>query len=269
MKPAFLFVHGFGCDRENWGPQIEALSATFEVITLDLPGHGRSPLPEIHNLSSLASAVVDVKEACGRPLILVGHSMGCRIVLESLRLSPSGVVGVAFLDGSAIGREHAARLLQLLADRLRTHGLRASMQANVEQMFTPESPAALREAAVVTALRLDPVFAENILMDMARWDAVEALEPLAASGMPVLAIQSTTLDANMRRRSLQVGETSPWGDLVRKSIADARIRNVAGVGHFVHLDASEVVNDELATFGQRLSIDDSSGATNALNRWGG
>ncbi len=249
MKTTFIFVHGFGCDVDSWRYQVDALSPTFAVATLDLPGHGRSPLPKVHSLASLAGAVVQAKSHCEGPVILVGHSMGCRVVLETFRQSPDGVAGIALIDGSATGREHAPRLLQLLRDRLRSQGMPALLRENVEGMFTPNSPAQLRVAAIAKAACLDPIFAENVLKDLAQWDAVEALHPLVQARLPLLGIQATTLGADMHRRPLGPGETSEWGALMRRLIPLARMRDVEGVGHFVQLEAAQLVNEELTSFG--------------------
>ncbi|WP_312858733.1 alpha/beta fold hydrolase [Rhizobium sp. G21] len=41
-----VLIHGVGMRLEAWTPQIEALSKRFEVIAVDLPGHGESrPFP--------------------------------------------------------------------------------------------------------------------------------------------------------------------------------------------------------------------------------
>lgn len=253
MKPTFLFVHGFGCDRQDWRMQVEALEPEFEVMTLDLPGHGEAPLPAIADLNALALAVVEAKSRCAAPVVLVGHSMGCRVVLETLRLSPSGVAGLVLVDGSATGREHGPRLVTLLEERLRVNGMQASLRRNVEEMFNADSPSELRESAVATALRLDPAFAEQILRGLAQWDAAEALAPLAASSLPVLAIQATALGADMRRRSLLAGETSPWGRLVKSLRPDAKMLDIAGVGHFVHLESANEVNEALVAFGHSVA----------------
>jgi pimeloyl-ACP methyl ester carboxylesterase len=42
---AVIFVHGWTCDESTWQEQIPAISRSYRVITLDLPGHGRSDAP--------------------------------------------------------------------------------------------------------------------------------------------------------------------------------------------------------------------------------
>jgi pimeloyl-ACP methyl ester carboxylesterase len=252
MKPTFLFVHGFGSDGDSWRLQVQALSPRFGTVTLDLPGHGQSPLPSVHSLESLACAVVQAKSRCDDPVILVGHSMGCRVALDAFRQSPVGVAGIALIDGSATGREHAPRLLQLLRDRLRSQGMLALLRENAEGMFTLHSPAQFRVEAIAKAVCLDTAFAENMLKDLAQWDAVEALQPIVRARIPVLGIQATTLGADMHRRSLVLGETSEWGALLRRLIPHAHMHDIEGIGHFAQLEAAQAVNEELASFCKHL-----------------
>ena len=43
--PTLVFVHGWTCDSSSWDGQVPAFSGDYRVITLDLPGHGRSDSP--------------------------------------------------------------------------------------------------------------------------------------------------------------------------------------------------------------------------------
>src|SRR4051812_10526701 len=45
-EPALVLVHGWTCERSLWAPQINAFSAKYRVIAIDLPGHGESDKPE-------------------------------------------------------------------------------------------------------------------------------------------------------------------------------------------------------------------------------
>ena len=46
-----ILVHGWTCDESTWNSQVPALSKDYRVITLDLPGHGRSGSPKDGKLS--------------------------------------------------------------------------------------------------------------------------------------------------------------------------------------------------------------------------
>ena len=74
----------------------------FRCAALDLPGHGGSG-------AALASAVNVVRQQTGtRAAILVGHSMGCRVVTEAVLQSRAGVAGVVYVDGSLLGGDPRA-----------------------------------------------------------------------------------------------------------------------------------------------------------------
>src|SRR5215475_5154359 len=46
-----ILVHGWTCDDTTWESQVPVLSKQYRVLTLDLPGHGKSPLPKDGTLS--------------------------------------------------------------------------------------------------------------------------------------------------------------------------------------------------------------------------
>ena len=41
--PAFVFVHGFGCAREDWAAQAAHFKEAHACLSVDLPGFGESP----------------------------------------------------------------------------------------------------------------------------------------------------------------------------------------------------------------------------------
>src|SRR5580693_3818866 len=41
-----ILVHGYTCDESTWTEQIPALAKEYRVVTVDLPGHGKSDSPK-------------------------------------------------------------------------------------------------------------------------------------------------------------------------------------------------------------------------------
>src|ERR687887_648608 len=115
--PALVFVHGFACSHEDWQAQIEHFQRAHEVVACDLRGHGRTPgRPHecsIEHYGGDVAALVNNLELART--VLIGHSMGCRVVLEAARLIPDKIAGLVLVDGSrnaasdAEGAEAAAR----------------------------------------------------------------------------------------------------------------------------------------------------------------
>src|SRR3990172_12732980 len=44
-RPAFVFVHGWTCDRSFFAPQAKHFARRHRVVSLDLRGHGESEAP--------------------------------------------------------------------------------------------------------------------------------------------------------------------------------------------------------------------------------
>jgi pimeloyl-ACP methyl ester carboxylesterase len=91
-----LLVHGLGSARSVWRPVLPALQSAYDVLTVDLPGHGDSPaLPAAADASpgALAGAVLGLVDALGldRPHV-AGNSLGGWVALE---LAASGRVASA------------------------------------------------------------------------------------------------------------------------------------------------------------------------------
>ncbi|KAL1492676.1 hypothetical protein ABEB36_010899 [Hypothenemus hampei] len=90
IKPLIILIHGLGSTAEIWNILMHNLSCKgFEVVALDLLGHGFSSAPNkaslyhFKNLLSQTIAVFDYfmqKDDDKRKCILIGHSYGCSLI---------------------------------------------------------------------------------------------------------------------------------------------------------------------------------------------
>ena len=85
-----LLIHGLGSDRHVWDLVMPQLTDTFDVIRVDLPGHGRSPrlaLGADASPAGLAQQVAALLDSIDLPTTHVaGSSLGGWIGLELARL---------------------------------------------------------------------------------------------------------------------------------------------------------------------------------------
>jgi pimeloyl-ACP methyl ester carboxylesterase len=243
--PALVFVHGFACTHEDWKAQLDFFRRTNETVACDLRGHGQTPgRPHecsIEHYGGDVAALVSNLEL--KRCVLIGHSMGCRVVLEAARLIPERVAGIVLVDGSrnapggksgdAEGAEAAARAT------VEKMGYAAFAETLFRQMFF--TPSAEADAIVARALKASAEFGPHLWPRVSRWDAGSMDAAFDAVRAPVLAIQSTTRDlATLRRAPLKADGTSPWIDYLRSR--GVRVEIVPGVGHFTMLEAPETVN---------------------------
>ena len=97
-----IFIHGWTCDSSSWTSQVPAFAKKYRVVTVDLPGHGKSASPKDGKLSMglFARAVEAVRaETKADRVVLVGHSMGAPVIREYARLYPQHVAGLVAVDG--------------------------------------------------------------------------------------------------------------------------------------------------------------------------
>lgn len=75
--PALVLIHGITESRRSWDPVVEALAASYEVLSVDLRGHGESDPGDAYDPISMATDVAETVAAAGlqTPLV-VGHSLG-------------------------------------------------------------------------------------------------------------------------------------------------------------------------------------------------
>jgi pimeloyl-ACP methyl ester carboxylesterase len=82
-----VLVPGVGADTGTWSPVLAGLEAQREVVRVDLPGFGRTPMPAgSYTLAAIADALeahLRAEDLVGADL--VGSSMGARLVLEMAR----------------------------------------------------------------------------------------------------------------------------------------------------------------------------------------
>src|SRR5690606_29537370 len=73
-----LFVHGAYIDQTYWDKQVEYFKDDYKVVTLDLPGHGKSGKDRKHwSIRGFADDVYTlIKKLHLKNVILIGHSMG-------------------------------------------------------------------------------------------------------------------------------------------------------------------------------------------------
>ena len=252
-EPTLIFVHGYACAMDDWDGQLDALSKSFRCIALNLPGHGGSALPGRVSIEAMAEMVNNVKEQIGSSrFVLIGHSMGCRVVTEAYRQSPSKVAGLVFVDGGKFEGELESALT-LRMNRIDRDGMDAVTVQSVDNMFLDNCDPEVRQHVARRALGMDPGFRKELILQLLRWDAGEADEALKQVAVPVLVLQSTYFGPELKLAALQPGMTAPWLDLVANLVPSAEIEIIPGVGHFTMIEAAPAVNAALVRFAAKIA----------------
>ncbi|MEZ4779947.1 MAG: alpha/beta hydrolase, partial [Flavobacteriaceae bacterium] len=146
--PALVLLHGFLESSNIWNNFIRPLSEKYTVITIDLPGHGKSDtVAEIHTMELMAEAVnsllISLKIS---EVILMGHSMGGYVALAFTELFEEKVGKLLLLNStteadSTERKENRNRAIDLI-----TKGKNPFLSMAIPHLFSETSRKTFSEA---------------------------------------------------------------------------------------------------------------------------
>lgn len=170
------------------------------------------------------------------------------MVLQASRVEQDAVAGLVLVDGSRIAEGDPAAAERAMADELTGDGRLRFMRQFFESMFVASSDPVLAKMIIHRALDFSEAAGRILLTNLAGWDAGEVESALDSIRVPLLAIQSTTLDAERERESLEPGQNSPWIDLVLARVPQATVAMLPGSGHYPQIELADEVTALIAAF---------------------
>ena len=101
-KDTIIFLHGSGLSHIVWSLAEQFFSnKNFNVLSLDLPGHGNSDGPCLDTIEKIADWIESVLVALDlKKVILIGHSQGCLEILEYAHKYKNRLKKLVFIGGS-------------------------------------------------------------------------------------------------------------------------------------------------------------------------
>ena len=235
-----VLVHGVGGGAENWDGVVAALPERFQVIRLDLSGHGRSGLITTPcTVQDLARDVTDVMDALGiRSAAIAGFSLG-GLIAQSIALdAPERITKLVLVDAVA-GRtpEEQARSAARI-EVVREKGLAFIAAGNREFWFSDDfrraHPEAV-EARVRQFMACDPASYLHAYAVFAKGDFGERLREIRKPALVMTGEFDTAATARMAR-------------LMHDCIAGSRLEILAGMRHAVLIECPQRVAGLLAEF---------------------
>ncbi|WP_336081098.1 alpha/beta fold hydrolase [Nocardia sp. SSK8] len=235
--PPLLLIHGSGATGSTWAPVVPALASAFRVITIDLPGCGRSESAATYAVPEQADRTAAVMDELGlRNLTVVGHSSGGYVatalverrpdLVGALVLVSTGPSPAALSPEPTIVKALTAPPFGPLVWAIRTGSMfRRGLAAMAAAPITvPDT--------VIADLRRTTYrgFRAILAANMDYITAATVPERLIAAGKPVLAI---------------FGDSDPRWDPAAahqyEAVPGARLRYLRGVGHLAMLEAPDTL----------------------------
>lgn len=226
-KPALVFVHGWCCDRSYWDAQLPHFAQKYKVVAIDLAGHGDSGLErKDYTMTAFSEDVVSVvKKLDLEQVILIGHSMAGKVIVETSVRMPERIIGLVAVDTF---HNVETRFNQEEINRILAPSLANFVEATdkfVRTMFLPTADSALVEKIVADMSSAPREVGLGALENYLSHDMRPALQKVRAS---VFAINS-----DMRPTEVEVNQ---------RYAPSFKAVLMSGVGHFVMIESPETFN---------------------------
>ncbi|HVV35457.1 MAG TPA: alpha/beta hydrolase [Acidimicrobiales bacterium] len=238
--PAYLFVHGWTCDRSFFKPQYDHFGANARAVAVDLRGHGKSPLAEDgdYSIAAFAGDLAALIDELGlAPAIVVGHSLGGVITCALAASYPDKVAAALMVDPAPfVWPESIRSILEATFSAVNSPDGAAARAGLVDMMFMATDDAA-RKAAIAEAMAVAPQeVAGPAIASLLDFDGPAAL---AAVQCPIASI----------------GSDGPVNDALemKRINPNVLIGQTLGAGHFNQLEVPDQVNAMLERF-VRISL---------------
>jgi 2-succinyl-6-hydroxy-2,4-cyclohexadiene-1-carboxylate synthase len=252
--PPLVLLHGFTGSAETWAPLRTQLEPAHRIVAIDLPGHGRSSVPESparYALERFADDLSRVLDALGiERTVMLGYSMGGRAALRFAHRHPERLTALVLESTSPGIADSALRASRVqadesLADAIERDGVHAFVD-RWEQLPLWDSQRSL-PVEVRAGLRAQregntPRGLANSLRGAGAGVDRSMLDQLAEIGVPTLLIVGA-LDAAYVGHGRQMEERLPR----------ARLVVVPHAGHTVHLERPELFAAEVSAFLEEMA----------------
>ncbi|MCC8195850.1 MAG: alpha/beta hydrolase [Ruminococcus sp.] len=230
-----LFLHGWGANMGLFDKLMTAVSEKYTALALDLPGFGGSEEPpepwSVDDYVKFVNAFLD--ELGVKPVCLVGHSFGGRIMIKELsgNLLPS-VSKAVFID--AAGIKPKKTLKQNLSLAAYKAGKAVLSFKPIKALF-PNALDNLRNKRGSADYKNSTPTMRATLVKVVNEDLTELLPKI---NIPSLLIWGTADTAT----PISDGET------FEKLIPNAGLVRVNGAGHYSFLQAPELTERAIRSF---------------------
>jgi len=238
-ETALVFVHGWCCDQGYWREQVDTFSQEYNVVTIDLAGHGKSGKErDDYTLQAFGMDVASVvKHLELDRIILIGHSMGGGVILAAahqLKEQTLAVIGVDTYQGFQY--ELSDSMIAQFVQPFRQDFYNTTI-GFVHSMFPPGADSILVMEIAEDMAEGPEETGISAMINNISTDPVELLEGL---DIPIYSINSRMFPIDVEAN--------------RKLYPDFEVRFIEGVGHFVQLENPQAFNRKLNSILKEINL---------------
>jgi pimeloyl-ACP methyl ester carboxylesterase len=238
--PPLLIVHGLFGSARNWGVIARRMSQARDVHAVDMRNHGLSPRETTHDYPAMAADLAEVIAATGKPMDVMGHSMGGKAAMMLALTRPELLrrLIVADIAPVAYGHDQSQHIASMR--KLDLTGLTARSEAEKRLAQTLDDPAlrafflqSLDLKATPPAWRLNLDVLEAEMPKIVGWPY-----PEGRFDGPTLFLSGANSDYVKPQ----------YRDAIRAQFPTARFAKIPGAGHWLHAEKPREFEETMQVF---------------------
>ncbi len=244
-----LLLHGFTGDVSIWRDVRLALDRSFQVIAIDILGHGQSDKPSDvapYHMETVASDIIQLLDSLSvYQTHLFGYSMGGRLALY-LAIHYPELFRSLILESASAGlateqeREERRQRDNALADKIEANGIQWFVDF-WEGLSLWDSQKSLSQDILsqqrTQRLQNDPQGLANSLRGMGT-----GVQPSLWSRLPEIALPTQLIVGEFDSKFISINQH------MVQLIPHAEMATISGAGHTVHLENLAVFIEQVLTF---------------------
>jgi pimeloyl-ACP methyl ester carboxylesterase len=219
LRSPLVLIHGASGDHLSWPPEVRRLPGC-RVITLDLPGHGKTEGPGRQSIEDYARDVAKFVDVLGfSRAVFIGHAMGGAIALTLALDYPDRVAGIGLIStGSCLPIPSL-----VIENAANQSTLPLAIKSLLEMSLGSQTPINLKE---IIFKRLTETRQSLLMGDLLACDRFNMSGRLDAIRTPVLVVCGTEDKLTPIRFSVTLSSQIPG----------AALQTVEGAGHMLILE---------------------------------
>ena len=233
-----VLVHGFLGSTDMWRPQIKFFQNHCRVLSLALPGFGKSnKIKSCQSIECMARSVLDcLKKKKIKRFNLLGHSMGGMIVQEMTRLAGDKILKLICYGTGPIGNIPGRfETIDQSREKLKINGLNDTAYRIAKTWFIEKDKAKYfylcNEAGKKTSIEA----ADNGLVAMKNWNGVTNLKNIKIETLIVWGDQDKAYNFNQIKT-------------LNDNIPNSDLKVMKGCSHNAHLEKPDEFNIVIEEF---------------------
>lgn len=192
-----LFIHGLGSSTRDWEFQVPEFSKSYQVITFDLRGQGKSGKPAgPYSIPLLASDAAALMKALGlQSAHVVGISLGGGVAIQLALNAPELVKTLVVVNSGpamAASPADARKEIEGRVALVQQYGMRAMGEVLGPRLLPKPEHATLRQTFVDRWAENDPRAYIDTLLALADWNVLDEIKSIRCPTLVIAADQDYT-----------------------------------------------------------------------------